>query len=150
VYLLAPTAISSFYPRQDPLSIWGPIITRARSTIVLSVLFTPMADTTPKNTSVPPASAGAEALVRADGLWFNDCGLIIQAENTIFRVSGDFLAARSPVFADMLALPRPQDAALLYGCLVVHLPDSASDTTVFLKALIYSEYVDLLVLLSWF
>ncbi|KAJ7456054.1 hypothetical protein FB451DRAFT_1276927, partial [Mycena latifolia] len=83
-----------------------------------------------------------EALVRAEGLWFEDCGLIIQTENTIFRVSGAFLAVRSPVFADMLALPTPQNAALMFGCLVVHLPDSAADVTVFLKALIYSEFFE--------
>ncbi|KAJ7634045.1 hypothetical protein B0H17DRAFT_1217324 [Mycena rosella] len=101
-------------------------------------------------TGVPPRKSGAPAsgaegeaaLILAEGLWFEDCGLIIQAENTLFRVSGDFLATRSPVFADMLSLPKPQDAALMYGCLVVHLSDSAQDTTVFLKALIYSEFFE--------
>ncbi|KAJ6556985.1 hypothetical protein DFH09DRAFT_547975 [Mycena vulgaris] len=97
-------------------------------------------------TDVPGSWRGAnpasKTLVRAEGLWFEDCGLIIQAENTLFRVSGDFLATRSPVFADMLSLPTPQDAGLMYGCMVVHLPDSAEDTTVFLKALTYSEFFE--------
>ncbi|KAJ7459627.1 hypothetical protein B0H11DRAFT_2286326 [Mycena galericulata] len=88
----------------------------------------------------PPAEL--EALSRADGLWFEDCGLIIQAETILFRFSGDFLAARSPVFADMLLLPRPDDTALVHGCRVVYLPDSAADTTVFLKAMIYSEFFE--------
>ncbi|KAJ7100437.1 hypothetical protein C8R44DRAFT_888264 [Mycena epipterygia] len=85
---------------------------------------------------------GSDTLVHAEGLWFEDSGLIIQAENTLFRVSRDFLAARSSVFAEMLSLPMPQNAALMYGCPVVYLPDSAEDTTFFLKALIYSEFFE--------
>ncbi|KAJ7132735.1 hypothetical protein C8R46DRAFT_818567, partial [Mycena filopes] len=81
-------------------------------------------------------------LTRAEGLWFEDCGLIIQAETTLFRVSRDFLAMRSPVFGDMLALPTPKDAELMEGCPFVRLPDSAEDVTYFLKALIYSEFFE--------
>lgn len=80
-----------------------------------------------------------EGLTRAQGLWFEDCGLIIQAGTTIFRVSRDFLAVHSPVFADMLALPTPEDAEKMNGCPMVLLPDEAEDVTVFLKALLYYE-----------
>jgi hypothetical protein len=78
-------------------------------------------------------------LTRADGLWFQDCGLIIQAETTLFRVSRDFLAMRSPVFRDMLSMPTPKDADMMEGCPFVCLPDSAEDITYFLKALLYYE-----------
>ncbi|KAJ7174763.1 hypothetical protein C8R46DRAFT_990820 [Mycena filopes] len=81
-------------------------------------------------------------LTRAEGLWFDDCGLIIQAERTLFRVSRDFLATRSPVFGDMLSLPTPQDAELMEGCPFVRLPDSAEDVTYFLKALLYYEFFE--------
>ncbi|KAJ7602681.1 hypothetical protein B0H17DRAFT_1122261 [Mycena rosella] len=78
-------------------------------------------------------------LVRAEGLWFEDCGLIIQAENVLFRVSRDFLAARSSIFEDMLSLPTPRDAERMNGCPFVRLPDSAENFAAFLKALVYSE-----------
>ncbi|KAJ7100400.1 hypothetical protein C8R44DRAFT_888230 [Mycena epipterygia] len=81
-------------------------------------------------------------LTRAEGLWFEDCGLVIQAETTLFRVSRDFLATRSPIFHDMLAMPTPEDAEKMYGCPCVHLPDSAADITAFLKALVYSEFFE--------
>ncbi|KAJ7100443.1 hypothetical protein C8R44DRAFT_843435 [Mycena epipterygia] len=81
-------------------------------------------------------------LMRAEGLWFEDCGLIIQAETTIFRVSRDFLAALSPVSQDMLAMSAPEHADKMYGCPFVRLPDSANDITSFLKALIYSEFFE--------
>ncbi|KAJ7456058.1 hypothetical protein FB451DRAFT_1048603 [Mycena latifolia] len=82
----------------------------------------------------------AEGLLqRAEGLYFEDCGLIIRAETTLFRISRDFLAARSLVFEGMLSLPPPRDAEKMDGCPFVHLPDSAEDITAFLKALVYSE-----------
>ncbi|KAJ7806557.1 hypothetical protein B0H14DRAFT_3767805 [Mycena olivaceomarginata] len=38
-----------------------------------------------------------DGLTRAQGLWFQDCGLISQAEDTVFRVSGTILAVQSTV-----------------------------------------------------
>ncbi|KAJ7652785.1 hypothetical protein DFH06DRAFT_1093814 [Mycena polygramma] len=88
----------------------------------------------------PLETGAAQELTRAEGLWFEDCGLIIQAETTLFRVSRDFLAARSTVFQDMLSLPTPKDADRMEGCPFVHLPDSAEDLTYFLKALLDYEF----------
>ncbi|KAJ7172921.1 hypothetical protein C8R43DRAFT_676404 [Mycena crocata] len=82
----------------------------------------------------------SSSLIRAEGLWFEDCGLIIQAERMIFRISRDFLAMQSPVFSDMLSLPTPKDADMMEGCPFVLLPDSASDVTVFLKALVHYDF----------
>ncbi|KAJ7876240.1 hypothetical protein B0H13DRAFT_1723032 [Mycena leptocephala] len=87
-------------------------------------------------------STGDSVLIRAEGLWFEDFGLIIQAERTLFRVSRDFLAVRSPVFQDMLSLPTPQSSDMMDGCPFVCLPDTAQDITYFLKALIYSEFFE--------
>ncbi|KAJ7611204.1 hypothetical protein FB45DRAFT_760590, partial [Roridomyces roridus] len=70
---------------------------------------------------------------------FDDCGLVIQAENTRFRVSRDFLAAHSAVFQDMLSIPVPADAETREGCPVVRLPDNIADVIVLLKALLYYE-----------
>ncbi|KAJ7167218.1 hypothetical protein C8R43DRAFT_168929 [Mycena crocata] len=78
--------------------------------------------------------------IRAEGLWFEDCGLIIQAENTLFRVSRDMLASYSPVFRDMLSLPPPTADDMMEGCPFVRLPDSAADVTVFLKSLFIYDF----------
>ncbi|KAJ7033586.1 hypothetical protein C8F04DRAFT_957517 [Mycena alexandri] len=88
------------------------------------------------------AQVGDSEFTRAEGLWFQDCGLIIRAETTIFRVSRDFLATHSPVFADMLTLPAPDAADMMDGCPFVLLPDRAEDVTVFLKALVYYNFFE--------
>ncbi|KAK6969106.1 hypothetical protein R3P38DRAFT_3147510 [Favolaschia claudopus] len=88
----------------------------------------------------PSTSPDSEELIRAEGLWFEDCGLIIRAENTLFRISRDFLAVQSPVFKDMLSLPPPKSTEMIDGCPFVVLPDRAEDVTVFLKALIYYDF----------
>ncbi|KAF7297643.1 BTB domain-containing protein [Mycena kentingensis (nom. inval.)] len=72
---------------------------------------------------------------RSPNLWWDDCGLVIQAENTLYRVSRDQLAAASPIFRDMLLLPAPPDAETYEGCPLVRLPDSAEDITNFFSAL---------------
>ncbi|KAJ6553258.1 hypothetical protein B0H19DRAFT_949484 [Mycena capillaripes] len=82
------------------------------------------------------------ALTRAEGLWFQDCGLVIQAETTIFRVSREFLAMQSPIFRDMLSLPPPEDADMMDGCPFVFLPDKAEDVAVFLKALLHFDFFE--------
>ncbi|KAF7305459.1 BTB domain-containing protein [Mycena chlorophos] len=79
-------------------------------------------------------------VVHADGLYFADCGLIIQAENTLFRISRDFLALNSTVFRDMLTLPTPQEAESIDGAPLVRLPDAAKDVEYMLKALLYSDF----------
>ncbi|KAF8178377.1 hypothetical protein K438DRAFT_1274958 [Mycena galopus ATCC 62051] len=78
-------------------------------------------------------------LTRCEGLWFADCGLVIQAGITIFRVSRDMLATQSPVFQDMFSLPAPEDIDTMDGCPFVMLPDPAKDVASFLRALFYYD-----------
>ncbi|KAJ7689843.1 hypothetical protein B0H17DRAFT_983461 [Mycena rosella] len=73
-------------------------------------------------------------------LWFEDGNLIIQAGTSRFRVHRGVLAARSPVFQDMLSFPQPPDAELVEGCPAVRLHDSATDVTVFLKVIFDSSF----------
>ncbi|KAJ7645219.1 hypothetical protein DFH06DRAFT_595859 [Mycena polygramma] len=80
-----------------------------------------------------------QGLKRAEGLWFKDCGLIIQAESTLFRISRDFLALRFPIFRDVCAVPAPAAVEMMEGCPFVRLPDTAHDFDCFLRALVYSE-----------
>ncbi|KAJ7496159.1 hypothetical protein B0H11DRAFT_2189990, partial [Mycena galericulata] len=83
-----------------------------------------------------------DSLERCTELWFSDCGLIIRAETMLFRLSGQMLSAHSPVFADMLAFPQPEedDSEQLEGCPVVSLPDSADHLRSFFRALFDYEY----------
>jgi hypothetical protein len=89
--------------------------------------------------TAPESGTDESGLIRAEGLWFEDCGLIIRAGKTLFRISREYLALQSPVFKDMLSFPPPKDAEMMDGCPFVLLPDSAEDVTVFLKALMFYE-----------
>ncbi len=76
---------------------------------------------------------------RVEELWFSDSGLVVQAEQSLFRVSGAVLAARSPVFKDMLSFTQPPDAETFAGCPLVRLSDSAADVTCFFRAIFDSS-----------
>ncbi|KAJ7825280.1 hypothetical protein B0H14DRAFT_2369046 [Mycena olivaceomarginata] len=91
---------------------------------------------------------------RVEELWFSDSGLVVQAEQSLFRVSGAVLAARSPIFKDMLSFTQPPDAETIDGCPVVKLPDLATDITCFFRAIFDSsptpaevDFVDVLSIL---
>ncbi|KAJ6631913.1 hypothetical protein B0H10DRAFT_1771180 [Mycena sp. CBHHK59/15] len=77
---------------------------------------------------------------RVPELWFKDGNLVLCAGHSMFRVYGGLLADRSPIFDDMLEIPQPQDAELVDGCPVVHLPDNENDLEFFLNALIDYEF----------
>ncbi|KAJ7184651.1 hypothetical protein C8R46DRAFT_883383 [Mycena filopes] len=79
---------------------------------------------------------------RVEELWFFDSGLVVQAEQSLYRVSGGVLAARSPIFKDMLSLTQPPDAETIEGCPVVRLPDSAADVTCFFRAIFDSSFFE--------
>ncbi|KAJ6606004.1 hypothetical protein DFH09DRAFT_69 [Mycena vulgaris] len=89
--------------------------------------------------STDPAPDG---LQRVAGLWFEDGNVIIQAGSDLFRVYRGVLAARSPIFQDMLGLPQPQKQESLEGCPIVHLPDAPTEVAVFLRALFDSAFFE--------
>ncbi|KAF7314086.1 hypothetical protein HMN09_00567700 [Mycena chlorophos] len=82
------------------------------------------------------------ALLRVPDLWFPDATLVFQAENTQYRVYAGLLAARSSVFADMLAFPQPVDSddETVDGCPCIVLPDKAEDVTCFFRAIFDSSF----------
>ncbi|KAJ7689852.1 hypothetical protein B0H17DRAFT_936866 [Mycena rosella] len=88
-------------------------------------------------TEVPP-----NGLQLVPGLWFEDGNVIIQAETDHFRIYRGVLAARSPIFNDMLGLPQPQELETLEGCPVVRLPDAALEVAAFLRALFDSAFFE--------
>jgi hypothetical protein len=79
------------------------------------------------------------SLKHCEELWLDGGNLIIQAENTLFKVFSAILAIASPVFKDMLSVPQPAGSAAenFEGLPFVRLPDTAFDVTQVLKALVY-------------
>ncbi|CAA7266000.1 unnamed protein product [Cyclocybe aegerita] len=70
-------------------------------------------------------------VTRSAEYWLEDGNIILQAENTQYRVHRSILSRQSTVFADMFSLPQPPEfgpgESLVDGCPVVHLQDSAED-----------------------
>ncbi|KAF6750096.1 hypothetical protein DFP72DRAFT_991720 [Ephemerocybe angulata] len=82
-------------------------------------------------------------LTRADGLWFEDGNLILQAEQTLFRIYRGLLCARSSVFGDMFAFPPPAEGNMMFdGCPIVQTYDSAQDMGFFLRAVLDSDFFE--------
>ncbi|KAF8209357.1 hypothetical protein K438DRAFT_1572499 [Mycena galopus ATCC 62051] len=79
---------------------------------------------------------------RVPELWFEDGNLDIQAESTQFRVYRGVLAAKSPIFDDMLSFPQPSESETVEGCPLVRLSDSATEVNVFLRAIFDSEFFE--------
>ncbi|KAJ7070062.1 hypothetical protein C8F01DRAFT_1227129 [Mycena amicta] len=90
--------------------------------------------------STPPAKrqrTDSEVdLTRCSDFWFDDGNIIIQVENTQFRVNIGVVSMHSAVFRDMFTIPLPADEPLLEGCPVVVLSgDSAEDWVHLLQAI---------------
>ncbi|KAJ7729781.1 hypothetical protein B0H16DRAFT_1586361 [Mycena metata] len=77
---------------------------------------------------------------RVEELWFEDGNIVLQAGDSQYRVYRGVLAARSPVFSDMLSFPQPPDSELVDGCPLVRLPDCDIEVTFFLKAIFDPEF----------
>jgi hypothetical protein len=79
--------------------------------------------------------------VRSAEVWYDDGNLVLQAENTLFRVHRSILTRKSAVFSEMLAVPQPDKSSekAVDGCEVVQLgDDTAYDMEQVLRA-IYGE-----------
>ncbi|KAK6991755.1 BTB domain-containing protein [Favolaschia claudopus] len=95
------------------------------------------------------SSQSQQELKRVDGLWFPDASLILRAENSLFRVHGSILAARSSVFQDMISFPQPprseggqHDIDTVDGHAVVVLHDAAAEVEAFLRAIFDSSFFE--------
>ena len=80
---------------------------------------------------------------KVSDLWFEDGNLILQAENTIFRIYRGHLSARSSVFRDMFEFPPPAEGnRTLDGMPIIEVYDTAEDMKQFLRALLDSEFFE--------
>lgn len=94
---------------------------------------------------VPELPVPVQSTTRSE-IWLEDGNIIIQAEQTQFKVYRGLLAAHSPIFKDMFSMPQPPSGpeVTVAGCAVVHVSDSAVDVAIVLRALFLRECVHLL------
>ncbi|KAJ7043716.1 hypothetical protein C8F04DRAFT_1073072 [Mycena alexandri] len=76
----------------------------------------------------PPKRQRTEdvSVTRSD-IWYPDGSVILQAQDTQFRVHWSLLAQSSSFFRDMQALPQPPDQPSVEGCPVIELHDAVAD-----------------------
>jgi len=67
-------------------------------------------------------------------MWFTDGNVVLEAEETQFRVHRGILALHSTVFKDMFEMPQPSEEPTVEGCPVVQLSDTAADVERLLNA----------------
>lgn len=72
-------------------------------------------------------SALASKPLKRSQPWFEDGNVILEAEQTQFRVYRGILAANSAIFKDMFQFAKPGDGGNIDGCPVVQLSDSSED-----------------------
>ncbi|KAH6907596.1 hypothetical protein BKA70DRAFT_360027 [Coprinopsis sp. MPI-PUGE-AT-0042] len=72
-------------------------------------------------------SQGSVPVIRSTKCWLDDGNLVLQVEQTQFRVHKSVLARHSPVFRDMSSFSQPpeEDEPMVEGCPIVYLSDSA-------------------------
>lgn len=80
--------------------------------------------------------------VRSD-IWYDDGNVILQAENTQYKVYRGVLAQSSSVFRDMFSFPQPpaSNMVTIEGCPVIRLSDSAEEVKYILQAIFEQKYM---------
>ncbi|KAJ7782676.1 hypothetical protein B0H16DRAFT_1493957 [Mycena metata] len=88
----------------------------------------------------PPAKGQStegdkDASITRSSIWYKDGSIVLQAQNTQFRVYWGLLSQNSSFLRDLEDLPQPPDQPTVDGCPVIELPDDAIDVEFVLKAL---------------
>jgi hypothetical protein len=76
-----------------------------------------------------PEDKGKFPPVQSTSYWFDDGNVVLQAENTQYRVHRSLLSRHSNFFKDMFSLPQPamDPGPTSEGCPVIFLSDKATD-----------------------
>ncbi|KAF9034378.1 hypothetical protein BJ165DRAFT_1513506 [Panaeolus papilionaceus] len=96
----------------------------------------------------PGTTAGTNeeriSVIERGTVWMDDGNIVLQADQTQFRVHKSMLSRCSSVFKDMFSIPQPTDeiSEADRGCAVVHLHDSATDVAYLLTAIYNHQYSD--------
>ncbi|CAA7266033.1 unnamed protein product [Cyclocybe aegerita] len=75
---------------------------------------------------------------RCSTLWFADGNVVVQVENTQFRVHRSVLSQHSDILADCFEMPQPEGEPTMEGCPLLYLPDVARDVEYVISTL-YGE-----------
>ena len=85
-----------------------------------------------------PSLVTPTTLIRSQDVWYDDGNVVIQTENTVFKVFRGILASNSAVFADMFSVPQPTNATVpdaYDSCPLIQMYDTPEDAKHFLKAI---------------
>ena len=85
------------------------------------------------------APLGASTVKPSCRFWYADGNVVLQAEDTQFRVHRLLLSLHSEIMKGCFDCPQPVDNELVEGCPVIHLTDSAKDIDI-LCGLLYGVY----------
>lgn len=89
-----------------------------------------------KRTQTPQTEANETIIL--DEPWFEDGNVIIQAQNSHFKVHRGVLSSRSSIFKDMFAMGTPEEQ--VDSCAIVHLSDQVQNVRHMLKAIYDRRY----------
>ncbi|KAJ7668655.1 hypothetical protein DFH06DRAFT_1182185 [Mycena polygramma] len=74
-------------------------------------------------------------------IWYQDGSVVLQTQNTQFRVYWGTLTQESSFFRDAKSLPQPPDQPTVDGCPVIELYDDLTDIESLLKALFFPNFL---------
>ncbi|KAJ7782647.1 hypothetical protein B0H16DRAFT_1446950 [Mycena metata] len=75
-----------------------------------------------------------DAPITRSEIWYQDGSIVLQAQDTQFRVHFGVLSQQSTFFREMQGLPQPPDQPTVEGCPVVEMQDDVSDVMHLLTA----------------
>ncbi|KAJ6495808.1 hypothetical protein C8R47DRAFT_373214 [Mycena vitilis] len=78
---------------------------------------------------------------RRSEIWYQDGSVVLQTQNTQFRVYWGTLTQESSFFRDAASLPQPPDQPTVEGCPVIELYDDLTDIESLLKALFFPNFL---------
>ncbi|TDL20915.1 hypothetical protein BD410DRAFT_771991 [Rickenella mellea] len=69
------------------------------------------AEPSPKRSRPNESNTAGQEKPRHPTLWFDDGGIVLSAEHTLFRVHRSFLSLNSPIFRDLFSIPPRESAS---------------------------------------
>ncbi|KAF8871799.1 hypothetical protein CPB84DRAFT_1691896 [Gymnopilus junonius] len=92
--------------------------------------------------SIVTSLAEPSKVVRSP-IWFDDGSIVLQVENTQFRVHRAILSKHSEILEGLFTVPQPKDQPLVEGCVIVQFPDKAEDWEGLLSYIYEGKYHEL-------
>jgi len=109
-------------------NVTSPMVTVERTCFHLA--FTMSDNHALKRQQTDPQEEAQTQPLQKSRFWFDDGNVILQAENTQFRVHRSLLSMHSNIFKDIFSVPQPTDTTTTLnvdGCPVITLSDKADD-----------------------